>query len=393
MTLARLRIAMLAHSTNPRGSVVHALELAEALIELGHDVVLHAPDAGGAGFFRKTRCRTATLPARAVAGGLFELVEARTADYLAHFTAPRVERFDVYHGQDGISSNALARLRELGAIPGFLRTVHHLDAFDDPRLASRQLRGIAAADRVLCVSRLWQEVLARDHGIAAARVGNGVDRVRFSPVPDGADAALRTRLGLGEGPVYLSVGGIEARKNTLRVLQAFISVRTASPTAQLVIAGGASLLDHSAAQAAFAAALAAAGLASGRGAAVIAIGELADAEMPPLYRSADALVFPSLREGFGLVVLEAMASGTPVIVSRAAPFTEYLAEDACLWVDPMSVGAIASAMREVASGATRRRLAAAGHAVCERHSWPASARRHHEVYAEWLTSTREAAHA
>jgi glycosyltransferase-like protein len=389
----RLRIAMLAHSTNPRGSVVHALELGDALAALGHDVVVHAPDPSGAGLFRKTRCRTATVPARPVAGDLFALVEARIADYVAYFVGSHAERFDLYHAQDAISGNALARLREIGAIPGFLRTVHHLDAFDDPRLAARQARAMTAADRVLCVSRLWQAALARDYGIAAARVGNGVDTGRFSPEPGALDGALRARLGLAGGPVYLSVGGIEARKNTARILEAFALVRTSRPTARLVIAGGASLLDHSAARAAFDAALRAHGLDAGPGGAVIPTGPLADAEMPALYRLADALVFPSLREGFGLVVLEAMASGIPAIVSRTPPFTEYLAEDECLWVEPSSVTEIAAAMLAAGEEAVRRRLVASGRRVCRRHCWAASARDHQDIYAEWLCSSREVAHA
>jgi glycosyltransferase-like protein len=389
----RLRIAMLAHSTNPRGSVVHALELGDALAALGHDVVVHAPDPSGAGFFRKTRCRTATVPAQPVADDLFALVEARIADYVAYFAGPRAERFDLYHAQDAISGNALARLRESGAIPGFLRTVHHLDAFDDRRLAARQVRAMTAADRVLCVSRLWQEVLAREYGIAAARVGNGVDADRFSPEPGALDGALRARFGLGGGPVYLTVGGIETRKNTARILEAFVLVRKSRPAARLVIAGGASLLDHGAARAAFDAALCAYGLDTGPGAAVIPTGPLADAEMPALYRLADALVFPSLREGFGLVVLEAMACGIPAIVSRAPPFSEYLAEDECLWVEPGSVTEIAAAMLAAAERPVRRRLATAGRQVCRRHSWPASARDHQDIYAQWLCSSREAAHA
>jgi glycosyltransferase-like protein len=389
----RLRIAMLAHSTNPRGSVVHALELGDALAAQGHDVVVHAPDPSGAGFFRKTRCRTATVPAQPVADDLFALVEARIADYVAYFAGPRAERFDLYHAQDAISGNALARLRESGAIPGFLRTVHHLDAFDDPRLAARQARAMIAADRVLCVSRLWQEVLAREYGIAAARVGNGVDADRFSPEPGALDGALRARFGLGGGPVYLTVGGIETRKNTARILEAFVLVRKSRPAARLVIAGGASLLDHGAARAAFDAALCAYGLDTGPGAAVIPTGPLADAEMPALYRLADALVFPSLREGFGLVVLEAMACGIPAIVSRAPPFSEYLAEDECLWVEPGSVTEIAAAMLAAAERPVRRRLATAGRQVCRRHSWPASARDHQDIYAQWLCSSREAAHA
>ncbi|WP_152971303.1 glycosyltransferase, partial [Rhizobium ecuadorense] len=55
---------------------------------------------------------------------------------------------------------------------------------------------------------------------------------------------LRDRLQLGSGPIFLSVGGIEARKNTLGILEAFRQVRAIRPDAQLVIAGGASLLDH-----------------------------------------------------------------------------------------------------------------------------------------------------
>ncbi len=52
------RIAILTHSTNPRGGVVHALELGDALCRLGHDVTVHAPDATGAGFFPPHACRT-----------------------------------------------------------------------------------------------------------------------------------------------------------------------------------------------------------------------------------------------------------------------------------------------------------------------------------------------
>lgn len=388
-----LRIAMLTHSTNPRGAVVHALELADALTALGHEVSVHAPDAEGGGFFRVPRCRTVPVAARPVSGGLVDLVETRITDYVRHFSAAEAARFDLYHAQDSISGNALLRLRERGAIAGFLRTVHHIDHFSDPRLAVWQHAAITGADRLLCVSRLWQEVLARDYGIAASCVGNGVDTARYAPEAGEQDAALCARLGLGRGPVYLSVGGVEARKNSDRILEAFLRVRAVRPTAQLVIAGGASLLDHSGARASFAALLREGGLETGPGAPVVLTGRMADADMPALYRLADALVFPSLREGFGLVVLEAMASGTPVIVSRLAPFTEYLGAEDCLWVDPTAVEAIAAAMLEAAEAPTRRRLAAAGLRLCQRHSWRASAEAHIEAYAAYRLSCSETAHA
>ncbi|MGL1213324.1 glycosyltransferase, partial [Vibrio parahaemolyticus] len=88
---------------------------------------------------------------------------------------------------------------------------------------------------------------------------------------------------------------------------------------QLVIAGGASLLDHSDYQQRFDAALAALAVPADGPAPVIRTGPLAQPDMPALYRLADALAFWSLREGFGLAVLEAMASGVPAVVSRIAP--------------------------------------------------------------------------
>ena len=62
--MSGLRIAILTHSTNPRGGVVHALELGDALTRLGHHAVVHAPDPHGAGFFRSTLGQTKPLPAR-----------------------------------------------------------------------------------------------------------------------------------------------------------------------------------------------------------------------------------------------------------------------------------------------------------------------------------------
>ena len=76
-------------------------------------------------------------------------------------------------------------------------------------------------------------------------------RAAILPHADGSEVELRQRLGLGAGPVFLCVGGIEARKNTTRILQAFAEIHRARPDAQLVIAGGASLLDHHDYQAAF----------------------------------------------------------------------------------------------------------------------------------------------
>ena len=81
----RRRIAILAHSTNPRGGVAHALELGDALHRLGHEATVHAPDAGGRRFFRNSLARTVCVAASPVGRYVAAMVETRVADYLRHF--------------------------------------------------------------------------------------------------------------------------------------------------------------------------------------------------------------------------------------------------------------------------------------------------------------------
>jgi glycosyltransferase-like protein len=381
-----LRIAILAHSTNPRGGVVHALELGDALTRLGHEAVVHAPDPKGAGFFRPSLCATLSVPASPVGADITEMVRIRAGDYVRHFEDPVNRAFDVFHAQDGISGNALATLKQRGLIPRFARTVHHVDAFRDPELLALQRRAIVEADRHFVVSRLWQDLLAEMFALETTIVGNGVDTTRFSPVPDGREEALKARLGLGDGPVVLSVGGVEERKNTTRILEAFIQLHALHPKAQLVIAGGASVLDHHLYQEAFAATLAASGL---PGDAVVRTGAVPQDDMPSLYRLADVLAFASVKEGFGLVALEAMASGTPVVVSRIAPFTEHIGEDEAVWCDPLNPATIANALAVALSPELRERLAEIGPRAAARHDWAATAHRHLAVYQ----SLAEPAHA
>jgi glycosyltransferase-like protein len=293
----------------------------------------------------------------------------------------------VWHAQDGISANALATLKARGLIAGFARTVHHVDAFDDERLNALQLRGIRAADHLFVVSRTWREWLAVEHGREACHIGNGVDTERFSPVPDATDAEARARLALPAGAlVFLAVGGVEERKNTIRILRAFLTLRSEVPSARLLIIGGASLLDHRNYQARFAEVLAQSGTSAD---AVTRTGTWPQELMPALYRAATALVFPSTREGFGLVVLEAMASGVPVVTSRLPPFTEYLGDDDVLWCDPLDTASITAAMRRSLDAARRDGLIARGRHIAAQHNWDATARAHLGTYEK----LRETVHA
>jgi glycosyltransferase-like protein len=373
-----LRIAILTHSTNPRGGVVHALALGEALASLGHAVTVFAPDPMQTGFFRKTLCGTVGIPAAPVARDLRSMVQTRIADYVRYFEQVDNRQFDVWHAQDGISGNALATLKIGGLIEGFARTVHHLDAFEDETINALQARAIKAADRLFTVSGLWRDYLAREFGCKAVQVGNGVDTARFSPRTNETDRVLRDRLGLtAEMHVFLAVGGVEQRKNTIRLLQAFQILHAQHPASRLLIAGGASILDHNAYQAGFGGVLA---QDKASAAAVLQTGPLDDRLMPALYRAAATLVLPSITEGFGLVVLEAMASGVPVVTSEIAPFTEYLGRNDALWCDPFDIPSIAAAMTDSLDASRRAGLIKSGVVVAARHDWMTTARHHLASY-------------
>ena len=362
-----MRVALLAHSTNPRGGVVHAIELADALNQSGVEAVLHAPDASGRGFFRQTAARSVAFPVAPARPTLADMVKQRIADYVEWFEAPAHRGFDIYHAQDGISANALRELQRRGLIAGYARTAHHVDAFADASVALWERQSIEDASALFVVSEYWRERLRAEHGRDAQNVGNGVDLARFTPQPDGREAALRARLGLGDGPIILNLGGVEARKNTLRLLQAFSQTLTRWPTAELVIAGGASLLDHSDYQAQC--------FADTDLARVRLPGRIDDADMPALYRLADVVAVPSLNEGFGLSVIEALATDKPVVVSDIAPFTGYLAAHEAQWCDPRHPASIAAALARALTIPPR-----GGRSVASRFAWADVARRHLPVY-------------
>ncbi|QBL92892.1 hypothetical protein KSAC_06460 [Komagataeibacter saccharivorans] len=368
-----LSIGILTHSTNPRGGVVHGMALAEALCDAGHDATLIAPDVTGTGFFRTPRCGTYYIPA-APESDLPTLVERRIGEIRDALCG---QHFDVLHAQDPISANALADLVEKGRIPGFARTVHHLDHFSHPVLAARQERGFMAATELFTVSAMWESALRDDHGRKAPVVGNGVDPVRFSPAPTTHDASLRARYRLPAGHrLILTVGGIERRKNTLQLLDAFLALRREQPDVHLVVAGGASLLDHSAYRTLFATCLRESGAVDH----VTITGPVADDDMPAFYRQAAVLAYPSVTEGFGLCPLEALACGTAAIVPEIAPFTGHLSRADALWCDLTCSDTLLLALRDALNVKSRDHFRVSGPATARRFDWRSVAGRHLPAY-------------
>ena len=376
--MSALRIGVFAHSTNPRGGVVHAMQLAEALCDLGHDATLLAPGPAGKPFFRRTRCPSIVIPGMPASADVEQLVAMRRVEIAGFLRMSGAPCFDILHAQDSISALALSDLRDRKQITGFLRTVHHLDVFPNSRLAAWQDEAVRHADHLFCVSRAWQAELDRRFGRDSTFVGNGVDTGHFTPLPEARDVALRHRLLPQGGRMVLALGGIEARKNILGTLSAFLHVLDRHPglDLHLVIAGGATLLDHSETRRRFGQLL---GQSAHAGRVVLA-GVIPDADMPSLYRNAAMLCFPSLREGFGLCVLEAMASGIPVIASEGAPFDEYLHPGDAICVDPLDNLSIAAAMLQALQPDTIRQAAINGPVRARTFDWQQVAGAHLAMY-------------
>lgn len=393
-----MNIALLTHSVRPRGGVIHTLELAEALVRRGHRVTVIASAEPGESLFRATAFPVELIRLPVLTGDLVEQVRQRIEALVAALPAVlRRGGFDLLHAQDSVSGNALALLRERGVhVPHWLRTVHHLDVFAQETLNRWQARAWRAADGVACVSDTWCAHFREHFGVEPARMFNGVDLRRYRPSADVLDGPRLQALGLADdaGPVCLLVGGVEERKNTVRVLQAFAALRRNDPAwaeARFVVAGGASMLDHSSARRAWQQALGELGLTEGPGAPVLRTGPLPDEMLPALMRRADVLAMPSLVEGFGLVAIEALACGTPVLVSMRPPFTEHLRDEvAVAWCDPERIDSIAAGLRSAASMPKLTKPPA----VCLTHAWERSAALHEAWYLRTLhTSTATPAEA
>lgn len=377
------RVALLTYSTRPRGGVVHSLNLAEALRALGEPVHLFALGDPETGFFRPTSVPHTIVPAPPPADTLEERVADSISALFEHLRTALPGSFDLVHAQDCIAARAATDLRDAGSGIPVIRTVHHVDDFTTRVLVDCQRRSIVTPDRTLVVSEHWRGLLREQYGVEATVVTNGVDAERFRQ-PVGFDGStLRDRVGADGRFLFLTVGGIEPRKGSLELVEALAKVRASiDPPPVLAVVGGQSFQDYAEYRERFFERAAALGVDVGRD--VVLLGTVPDDELPGWYHAADAFVFPSVKEGWGLVALEALAAGIPVITSDIPVFHEYLTDgEGVLMVPAGDASALAEAMRRVVSDADlRSRLAAAGPAVAGRYTWEACARRHAEIYRE-----------
>lgn len=376
-------VALVTYSTRPRGGVVHTLYLAEALQRLGqrvHIVALGDPDAG---FFRDVAVPATIIPAPARAPTL----EARVFAAIDALTRGLHETLDdaypVVHVQDCIAARAAVHLRDAGAPFAVVRTVHHVDDFTTAALVECQRRSILDPDHLLTVSQHWRHRLSEEFGTQATVVTNGVDADRFALAPASEAATLRARVRADDRTLSLTVGGIEPRKGSRELVEALAIVHDElDPPPVLAVIGGHSFQDHRQYREEV---LDRAADLSLNGTLAL-VGTVDEHELPGWYHAADVFVFPSVKEGFGLVVLEALAAGTPVVATDIPVFREYLVDgDGAVLVPPGDPDGLATAMLRLARDAgLRSTLGSAGPRIAGAFTWESCAREHLAVYGRLL---------
>jgi glycosyltransferase involved in cell wall biosynthesis len=266
--------------------------------------------------------------------------------------------------------HSLGNMAPLAGAPRRVVTMHDLIYLSHPETTTGLLaRGLSLlapavahrATRIIADSEATAGELERLLGTPRAKV----DVVPLGPGlrPDAmpvAEAELRASLGLGELPLVLSVSARRPHKNLVRLIEAMGRL----PQAALVLPGYSSAFEDE---------LRAVARRVGAEDRVHLCGWIDDAQLEGLYAAATCMAFPSLAEGFGLPVLEAMVRGVPVACSAVSALPE-VAGDAALLFDPLSVDAIAAAVGHLLEDpALRARLVARGHERAAGFTWERTA--------------------
>ncbi len=243
-------------------------------------------------------------------------------------------------------------------------------------------RTLKRADGIVTISEFSKTEIVEVLGVPARKVivvYPGVSEAFRRPAPEAEIARVRRRYGLPDS-YLLAVGTLEPRKNLATLVRAFSIERAffRSRRCGLVLAGARGwktgpLFDEI-------------GRLNLRGD-VVATGYVDDRDLPALYQGAEMLVFPSLYEGFGMPLLEAMASGLPVVASDTSSHREVLGE-AAVFVSPRDPESLARAVKELLlDQAQRRALAASGISRSALFTWETCARSMKEAYDSFASGS------
>ncbi|MGV9834715.1 MSMEG_0565 family glycosyltransferase [Nocardia niigatensis] len=358
-----MRIALLTYSTKPRGGVVHTLNLAEALTRLGADTTVWTLGRGGDGaFFRPVEpgVTIRVVPFEGLEGEAVGPRIMRSINVLRD--AFRPSDYDIVHAQDCISANAVGRC---------IRTIHHLDTFTTPELASCHERAVVEPYARICVSAAVAEEVHAGWGLRPTVIPNGVEYERFATAAGDSTEAVMARAGWQRrlGRYVLALGGIEPRKGSLDLLEAFALLRRNHPNLHLVFAGGETLFDYRDYRSRFHDRAAELGIRP------TILGTVPHPDLPALMASAAMVPFFSTKEGFGLAAMEALAAGIPVVARDLPVLREVFGDTVQYAVSPVDMAAgMSHALATDPSRAER------GKALAALFSWDRAARAHLDFY-------------
>lgn len=356
----------------PVGTGVYVVNLTAALAA-GRQVDLHLLARHGDSRRWRSLARGARVHDRVPLGGL----ALRAWDWFGRRRFVHRLGADVWHGPDtalpdDVETRTVVTVHDLTVI-------EHPDMHDAATLSERRraLRSaVRTADVVVAVSndtaaRLHENLHPRAPVMVAP---HGVDTARFRPAGDDQMRAsdlerLRT-LGV-EPPFVAFVGTMEPRKNLPGLVEAFARIAPEHPDLKLVIAGRRGWRADEVNEAV---------RTSGLGDRVVLLGFAPPDSLPPLYRSAEVVVHPSMGEGFGLPALEALACAAP-LVTTAGSAMEEVAGDAAVLVPTPDPKPLADAVERVLTDRKLRdRLREAGPRAAGRYSWGRCARAHLDAY-------------
>lgn len=249
-------------------------------------------------------------------------------------------------------------------------------------LALAVAHSVRVAARVITISESSRRDIVRLYRVPEARVtaiplAAGAS---FQPVTGAVRLAeVRQRYNV-PADYILAVGNLQPRKNLPRLLQAYAELKRHDEAVPGLVLAGKALWRESD--------LYRMATALGLAGAIVFTGYVPDDDLVALYSGALCFVYPSLYEGFGLPVLEAMACGTPVIASATSSLPEVVG-DAALLVDPLDVAELARAIRRLIDDDTlRARLRSMGRARAAYFSWADTARRTGELYVDVIDRRR-----
>ena len=280
--------------------------------------------------------------------------------------------YDIYH-QMWASTDPAVPSRKL--IVSMYDTVALHWPQEEGALFPQVKRLLTRAAAVMTLSEYSKSQIVQEFGVAAERVHvtyAGCE-ARYNNEYSNQQIEATLRAQNIATPYFFYIGGHSPRKNLLRLVKAFAQAkRDANLPHKLVMAGTLKNARDDIKAAVESA-----------GDAIQILGYVPDEIVPHLYRGATALTFPSLFEGFGLPVVEAMACGTPVITSNVTSLPE-VAGDAALMVNPTEESDIARAIVEIANedDASRQARIARGLKQSQQFSWHKCAQAHSDVYDE-----------